>query len=182
MFDQVEARHLRLFFGLPLPGDLHEHLSQWQRTFPGTEGWSRPEGLHLTLAFLGQRPMESLPSLERIAATVAFRHRALALRTAALGSFSRAGSTRLLWLGLAPAPALEALAGDLRRTLQVAGEAMDTKPFHPHVTLARFRQAQPMAGFTAPPTQGFNVDSLTLFESGPQGCYTGLRSWYLQRV
>ena len=72
MFDQVEARLLRLFFGLPLPGDLHEHLSQWQRTFPGIEGWSRPEGLHLTLAFLGQRPMESLPSLERIAATVAF--------------------------------------------------------------------------------------------------------------
>jgi RNA 2',3'-cyclic 3'-phosphodiesterase len=182
MFDQVEAHPLRLFFGLPLPGGLQEHLRYWQRTFSGIEGWSRPESLHLTLAFLGQRSAESLPGLERIAATVTFRHGAFVLRTATLGSFSRAGSTRLLWLGLAPAPALADLAWDLRGTLQVAGEAMDTKPFHPHVTLGRFRQAQPMAGFTAPPTQCFYVDSLTLFESRPMGQYEPLRTWDLRWV
>jgi 2'-5' RNA ligase len=182
LFHQVEARQLRLFFGLPLPGALREHLDRWHRTHVGLEGWSKAEGLHLTLAFLGQRPVASLPGLEALAASVAARHGPLDLRTAALGSFTRLDTTRLLWLGLVPAPALAALAGDLGRTLQAAGEAMDTRPFHPHVTLARFRQAQPLARFTAPPPVAFPAEVLTLFESGPHGCYSGVRSWSLQRV
>jgi 2'-5' RNA ligase len=104
------------------------------------------------------------------------------LQTAALGSFSHHETTRLLWLGLAPAPALMALVNDLRESLHMANETFDTKPFHPHVTLARFRRAQPMAGFIAPPAQSFAVDGLTLFESSPQGSYTALRSWPLPRV
>ena len=178
----MEGRHLRLFFGLPLPLGLRENLDQWRRDHPGIEGWSRSEGLHLTLTFLGQRPAGSLPGLEGIATAIAHRHRAFALTTGALGSFSRSGTTRLLWLGLAPSPALAALAEDLRGNLLAANEAIDTKPFHPHVTLVRFRQAQPMAGFTDPPVQDFMADCLTLFESHPQGCYTAVRSWPLQRV
>ena len=178
----MEARPLRLFFGLPLPPDLRENLGQWRRNYPGIEGWCRTEGLHLTLAFLGQRPPGSLPGLEGIATASAHRHGAFALTTGALGSFSRSGTTRLLWLGLAPSPPLTALAEDLRRDLLAAGEAIDSKPFHPHVTLARFRQARPMAGFTDPSVQGFTADGLTLYESHPSGCYTGLRSWPLQRV
>jgi 2'-5' RNA ligase len=178
----MEGRHLRLFFGLPLPLDLRENLDQWRRNYPGIEGWSRSEGLHLTLAFLGQRSAESLPGLEGIATTIAQRHRVFALTTGALGSFSRSGTTRLLWLGLAPSPALGALAEDLRRSLLAAGEAIDTKPFHPHVTLIRFRQAQPTAVFTDPAVQSFAADCLTLFESHPQGSYTGLQGWHLQRV
>jgi 2'-5' RNA ligase len=182
MFDQMETGTLRLFFGLPLPAELREDLARWRENHPGLEGWCRTEGLHLTLAFLGQRPPGALPGLEGIATAVAGRHGTIALTTRALGSFSRMGTTRLLWLGLAPSPALAALAEDLRRNLLAAGEAIDTKPFHPHVTLARFRQARPMAGFTDPSVQDFTVDRLTLFESHPQGCYMGLRSWNLQRV
>jgi len=182
MFDQMETRTLRIFFGLPLPGDLRGDLARWRENYPGIEGWCRTEGLHLTLAFLGQRPVESLPGLESIATAVAGRHGGFSLTIGTLGSFSRSGTTRLLWLGLAPSPALEGLAEDLRRSLLATGEAIDTRPFHPHVTLARFRQARTMAEFTDPPIQGFTADCLTLFESHPQGCYTGLRSWRLQRV
>jgi 2'-5' RNA ligase len=178
----MEGRHLRLFFGLPLPLELRENLGRWRRNYPGIEGWSRSEGLHLTLAFLGQRSAESLPGLEGIATTIAQHHRAFALATGALGSFSCSGTTRLLWLGLAPSPALGALAEGLRRNLLAAGEAIDTKPFRPHVTLARFHQARPMAVFTDPAVQGFTADCLTLFESHPQGSYTGVQSRPLQRV
>ena len=100
MFDQMEAHPLRLFFGLPLPLGLRENLDQWRRNYPGIEGWSRNEGLHLTLAFLGQRPTGSLPGLAGIAAAIAHRHQDFALTTGGLGSFSRSGTTRLLWLGL----------------------------------------------------------------------------------
>jgi RNA 2',3'-cyclic 3'-phosphodiesterase len=182
MFDQMEARPLRLFFGLSLPLDLRASLAHWRRAYSEIEGWSKAEGLHLTLAFLGQRPLESLPGLEELSKSVAARHGAFELCTASLGTFSRFGTTRLLWLGLTPSPALAALAEDLRRTLLAGGETIDTKPFHPHLTLARFRQVQPMAGFADPMALRFTADRLTLFESRPQGCYTGLQSWPLQRV
>jgi 2'-5' RNA ligase len=161
---------------------LRENLARWRGTYSGIEGWSRAEGLNLTLAFLGQRPTGAVPSLEGIATVVAGRHGSLGLTPVGLGSFSRSGTTRLLWLGLAPSPALAALALDLRGSLLAAGETFGTKPFHPHVTLARFHHGRPLAEFTDPPLQGFTADSLTLFESHPQGCYTGLRSWPLQRV
>lgn len=178
----MEARRLRLFFGLPLPPEAQEVLGRWQRSFPGIEGWSRSEGLHFTLAFLGQRPAEALPDLERLAAAVAARHRAFDLNSTGLGTFSRGDSTRLLWLGLAPCRALEDLAADLRGALEGAGEAMDPKPFRAHLTLARFRQARRLAEFADPPPLRFPADRLVLFESQPQSRYTPLRAWHLRRV
>ncbi|MFN7958683.1 MAG: RNA 2',3'-cyclic phosphodiesterase [Holophagaceae bacterium] len=178
----MEARGLRLFFALPLPPVARVVLEDWRRELPPLGGWSASEGLHLTLAFLGQRPAEALPGLEALGATVAARHAAFDLDTTALGAFSGGAHTRLLWLGLAPAPALEALAGDLCGALAAAGEAFDPKPFRAHITLARFRQAQRLDAFRNPPPQRFPADRLVLFESRSQGRYTPLRDWNLRRV
>ena len=173
---------MRLFFALPLPPDVGEALGHWQREQAGIEGWSRPEGLHLTLAFLGVRAPEGLAVPEAAGAAVAARHRAFALRTTGLGGFPDGDRARVLWLGLAPCPALEALATDLRDTLSAAGEAFDAKPFRAHLTLARFRRARSVAAFTDPPPAAFAADRLVLFESAPRGCYTPLRAWHFREV
>jgi 2'-5' RNA ligase len=78
---------LRLFFALPLPPALQASLGRWQAGHPGIDSWSRPEGLPLTLAFLGERPAEGLSGLEALGAGVAGRHRAFPLATAGLGTF-----------------------------------------------------------------------------------------------
>jgi 2'-5' RNA ligase len=178
----VEGGGLRLFFALPLPAELREALDRWQRAQPGIRGWSRPEGLHLTLAFLGDRPVEALPTLLGLAAAVADRHGALGLRAAGLGGFPKLDPVRVLWLGLDPCPALETLAADLRGALTAAGEAFDLRPFHPHLTLARFRRARAMTAFAPPPPAAFTADRLVLFESRPGGGYTPLGTWNLRRV
>ncbi|GLH73105.1 hypothetical protein GETHLI_16070 [Geothrix limicola] len=182
MFHQVEGRGLRLFFALPLPEGLAAALEGWRQGYPGIEGWCASADLHLTLAFLGHRPPLILPGLEALGASVAARHRIFSLQTAALGSFSKHPTTRLLWLGLDPARALEALAEDLRRALLAAGESLDTRPFHPHLTLARFKQAQPFAAFADPPARAFAADRLVLFESRPRGHHTPLGTWPLRGV
>lgn len=173
---------MRLFFALPLPAGPGAALGRWQRMQAGVEGWSRPEGLHLTLAFLGVRAPEGLAPLDAAGAAVAARHRAFTLRTTGLGGFPGGDRARVLWLGVAPCPALEALTADLRGTLATAGEAFDSKPFRAHLTLARFRRARSVATLTDPPPAAFAADRLILFESAPRGCYTALRTWHFREV
>lgn len=205
---------LRLFFALPLPPAVRAALETWQGAHPEIDRWSQPEGLHLTLAFLGERPAEGLAALEALGASVAGRHRAFPLATAGLGTFPagvmpglgsdmawgseggrRAGlggrtvhpfmaspRARVLWLALAPSPALQALASDLRGALAAAGEAFDAKPFRAHLTLARLRRPRALAVFDAPPPAAFMADRLVLFQSEPQGSYTPLRAWNLRTV
>lgn len=182
MFHQMEVRSLRLFFGIPLPPEARGKLVHWQSGQTWAQDWSKSDGLHLTLAFLGQRPPDAWSPLEALAASLTQRHPGFALASSGLGSFSRGESTRLIWLGLRPSPPLEAFVADLRETLERAGEAFDPKPFYPHVTLARFRQARRLDEFTDPPVLHFPADRLVLFESHPHGCYTELRSWPLRTV
>jgi 2'-5' RNA ligase len=61
----VEGRErLRLFCALRLPDGVVRDLVAWQRnSFPEREGLRllRPEQLHVTLAFLGHRPVSDVP-------------------------------------------------------------------------------------------------------------------------
>lgn len=178
----MEVAPLRLFFGLPLPREAQEALDRWRPGQGFVEGWCRPAGLHLTLAFLGACPAESLPLLAEAAAGVAGRHAAFQLRTATLMGFPGGPTTRLLCLGLQPCAGLGALATDLRQALEARGQAYDVKPFRPHLTLARFRRARSVAAFTTPPPASFTAAHLVLFESRPPGQYTPLRTWALREV
>nr|WP_320131850.1 RNA 2',3'-cyclic phosphodiesterase [uncultured Holophaga sp.] len=131
---------MRLFFALPLPDALADHQRDL-RARAESRGiqarWPHPEGLHLTLAFLGEGPQEALPRLEALGHAVASCHAAFALRTGGLAGFPTASSSRILYLGIERNPSLEALAGALRRALLTQGTPFDAKPFRPHITLAR---------------------------------------------
>jgi len=161
---------------------LRESLGRWQAAQGLPLRWSHPEGLHLTLAFLGARPLAALPLLGSLGAAVAGRHPAFPLSTTRLGGFPEGRPARVLWLGLAPAPALTALASDLRAHLARADETFDAKAFRPHVTLARLPAPRSPDGFPSPEPTSWIAGELVLFESRPQGRYPPLRSWPLGQV
>jgi len=173
---------VRLFFGLPAPPELREALGRWQAAQGLPARWSHTEGLHLTLAFLGTRPTAARPGLEAIGAAVAAGHRPFTLRTTTLGTFPERRAPRVLWLGVTPAAALEALATDLRDRLTGAEEAFDAKPFRAHLTLARLQPPRLPLNLQPPDPAAWEVGQLALFESQPQGRYPVLRSWPLSRV
>lgn len=89
---------------------------------------SRPENLHMTLAFIGEvrSPAAALRAVE----SASFEP--FALRLSGNGRF---GS--LYWLGVDSGGRAEALAGELRAALKREGVPFDAKPFRAHVTLAR---------------------------------------------
>ncbi|HJW73637.1 MAG TPA: RNA 2',3'-cyclic phosphodiesterase [Geothrix sp.] len=174
------ALSLRLFLALPLSDEVRGALGRWQRDQGGSARvWCRPEGLHLTLAYLGARNPDALPGLDDLGRSLANRHGSFQLQTSGIGGFPSGKAARILWLGLEPCPALEALVADLRSALEAASEPFDPKPFRPHLTLARFRRPHPLEGLIPPAPLVIEADRLVLFESRPREGYVPLKSWRL---
>jgi 2'-5' RNA ligase len=100
--------------------------------------WVRLEGLHLTLRFLG-------PTLDdRVeAATQALRGATEArsgfdISIGGGGTFPPHGRPRALWLDVRDGEeGLVGLAGEIDRELTHGGWTLDSKPYRPHLTLAR---------------------------------------------
>ncbi len=132
----------RCFVAVPLSPSLRSDLASavdaWRREPPADAlRWTHVDGWHLTLAFLGSVPSESIGAVSRAIGNVAVAHRPIRVETGRLGAFHRAGSARTVWYGVAdPDGALAALASDLARELGLAV----AEPYRPHITLARSRQ------------------------------------------
>lgn len=159
---------LRLFWALPLPVELRDVLASWQRAAAVAGArWVASENLHLTLAFLGSRPAAELDAILAAGRDALSGHPPFVLRTSKLGTFPSPRSTRVLWLGLAPSPALSALAQDLRRTMAVHGCKTEPGPFVAHLTLARFKHPGPAPTLAEVPPSTFAAGEVHLFQSEP---------------
>jgi 2'-5' RNA ligase len=102
--------------------------------------WVRPEGIHLTLKFLGDVDREQLPEIERALCSACAPHAPLELRVGALGCFPNARRPRVLWVGVqAPGERLVHLQRDVERAIIPLGYPADRRGFHPHLTLGRVK-------------------------------------------
>jgi len=180
---------MRLFFAIELPADVREALGRL-RGEDTAYRWVDPSLLHVTLAFLGQQPEESLETLRRVGTATTSTSSAGLLRLGKAGSFGPPRAPRVLWIGLdGDVQALLALQARLATELRAAGFALEDRAFSPHITLARRREGArsgetlewPPA--TAPGNNAFSMDHLTLVESrlSPRGpSYTKLLEFALR--
>lgn len=138
-----DARLVRLFVAINLPEAVRRRLAVVQ-TAIAAQGfslrWARPEGIHLTLAFLGSTDASRIPAVEQAVAGAAARHDPFELGVRGLGCFPTGDRARprVLWAGLEGE--LQALAGlqrDVALALRQAGVQLEVRPFQPHATLGR---------------------------------------------
>jgi 2'-5' RNA ligase len=160
---------IRLFVGLELPQPVRQMLSFMQGGIPGAR-WTEEGNHHLTLAFIGE--VEE-PVAEDIDAVLADIHApAFDLIVAGVGQFDRNGQTKVVWAGVRANPALEHLQDKVHAALLQRRLPVETRKFHPHITLARLKAQAGQervlhyltdhALFAAPQ---FRVEHFTLFES-----------------
>ncbi|MGH8698259.1 MAG: RNA 2',3'-cyclic phosphodiesterase, partial [Burkholderiales bacterium] len=124
--------------------------------------WVQPEGIHLTLKFLGQTADDRAPELSRALARTAGGARPLAVALDGFGAFPDARRPRVLWAGVAGDPALELLQHRLEQEFAPLGYPMEARTFRPHITLARTtREARPAAFATL----GAVLDTLGFVET-----------------
>lgn len=173
---------LRLFVAVPLGAAIGaavaRAISTARLTAPSAK-WAAPEGVHLTLHFLGGVSSDRVPAIAAALARAAARHQPFAIEAAAAGIFGRASSPRVLWLGVGgDREALAALQRDVAAALAAIGFPSEDREFRPHLTLARARDAGGdarlaraagrLAAFDAGRTQVTQVE-LVQSHLGPRG-------------
>ena len=135
----------RLFTAILPPDVLVEELDHFlgpRRAAEPRLRWTRPEGWHLTTAFMGDAPDRSLERLAQNLATVAARTPAFRIRLGGGGAFPWVLETKVLWLGLTEGGGeLSALAERCRNAATGAGVRVDGARFLPHLTLGRANRA-----------------------------------------
>jgi RNA 2',3'-cyclic 3'-phosphodiesterase len=179
--------HVRAFVAIEIDRALHEAIGDLQaRLGPRLGGIRpvRPEGIHLTLRFLGDTSPTQVDALRlRLAAAAALCPPADS-RAAGLGTFPERGSPRALWLGLeVPPPVLE-LQHACERAARAAGFEKEERPFRAHLTLGRWRERAARPDLPPVDLGTTRLDTLALFRSDLQpggAVYTPLARFPLGR-
>ncbi len=167
---------MRLFFALWPDQAVRERLAHWSRELHAVCGGrpTRPENLHVTLAFLGGVEDARVAEVERAAAEVSPCAVSLVLDQPGYWKHNR-----IAWAGASAVPAeLEALVADLRGALTRSHIEFDSKGFVSHVTLLRHVR-EPKAMPALEPVK-WMLDGFSLMRSVtlPRGSrYEMLKSW-----
>jgi len=139
---------MRLFTAIELTGEARVAIDAEQKAIVSTLGgesrsirFVRSEHLHLTLVFIGEVPDDATKLVEAMSADIG--QRPFRLVFGGLGVFPANGAPRVLWLGVVDGlrQAID-LHAHVAAKLTGAGVAVDKRPFHPHLTLARWRDGR----------------------------------------
>ena len=99
-----------------------------------------PEAIHLTLKFLGDVPVPTIPEIASALKRVAEGVPPLTLALDRAGGFPSLERPRVLWVGLrGDLPTLQRLQGAVETALADLGFPREPRSFSPHLTLARVR-------------------------------------------
>jgi 2'-5' RNA ligase len=134
---------LRLFVAIELPGEVRSALDALQHELQ-RDGelarlrWVRPEGIHLTLKFLGAVPERMRADVEAGVAKAVVGVSPFELRLGKLGTFGTKRTPRVLWVDVAgDLETLARLQTQVEYEMAQLGFAPENRRFSPHLTLAR---------------------------------------------
>ena len=138
---------IRLFIAIELPVPIKQALiettAQLGRRLPeGIVRWVKPEQMHLTLRFLGDTAVSQLPVLQNQLIELGNQHTAFRLRLNGVGAFPNRQKPRVVWAGLAgELTILQEIQVALEEQVVASGWPGEQRPFHPHITLGRVKDA-----------------------------------------
>lgn len=135
---------MRLFVAIPLAAAVLHELSAISSRLKSREGglrWQSPESWHITLQFLGNT------SQEQYECVVAHLHKLhlppVSIRLGELGFFDHAG---VFLATVKLSPELLALQERVTAATEPCGFVAESRPFQPHITLARSKGRGPRQG------------------------------------
>ncbi len=189
----------RLFISVDLPPDFLEKLRSTQNQLKRTLAnyplrWTRPEGIHLTLKFLGDTDPARIDDIVTTLTQVVDSHPPFEISAGGLGCFPNPNKTSVLWIGVKDRDKrLQKLTASIDDATNSLGWQRERRPFSGHLTLARVQRyaknperrdlGQQLSTLGVPQDMGIiPVDEIHLVRSqlNPQGAiYTSLATLQL---
>jgi 2'-5' RNA ligase len=137
---------LRTFIAVNLDQEIKRALSQFVAELnsrsPERRGirWVRPEGMHLTLKFLGEIDEEKVPRIESLLKEISEKHGPFPLKIKGAGYFPPKSRTpRVLWVATEEVEDLKKLQSEIEEKMESLGFPRERRTFHPHLTLGRVK-------------------------------------------
>ena len=136
---------VRSFIAIELPDELKRGLTQLQARLkldkqPGVK-WVEPYSIHLTLKFLGSVPIDRIGDITGAIEEAAQGIPPFHLEVGNLGVFPNLRRVQVAWVGISgQLDKLGQLQQGIESNLARLGFAPESRPFTPHLTLARLRQ------------------------------------------
>jgi len=173
----------RLFFAIDLPQDVKEKIGPVAMSLRALGSHIKPvgrEGMHLTMLFLGEQPIDVLPDLMNIARCAVSPARPCSVALGPTGFFPRVSFLTLV----GEIETLVLVSRTLAEECRVFLEHPEDRPFKAHITIARHKQnirppeKAKIAGMFAPfEGMSWTCQELVLYKSDltPKGpIYTAL--------
>jgi 2'-5' RNA ligase len=135
---------VRSFIAIHLPADVRAELTSLEdklkaRRHPFVK-WVDPESMHLTLKFLGDVAVDSIPEIVRAMPRVAQMHSPFKLQVSGTGAFPNWQRPQVVWVGvMGELDRLNGLQKDLESALSPLGFPPESRSFSAHLTLGRLR-------------------------------------------
>lgn len=123
---------------LDIDEDLRNKIARFMdsvREFAPEARWVRPESLHVTIKFIGERSDEQVKQIQSSLRTI--EAAGIEINICGYGFFPAASAPRVFWIGIEagpPLPYLAAMVDEKLATIQIPKEA---HAYNPHLTLAR---------------------------------------------
>jgi 2'-5' RNA ligase len=137
---------VRTFIAIELDEELQTNLKRAQdrlqaRVAPRSVRWVRPDGIHLTLKFLGDTPTVKLEEIKAALVRAAAGIEAFTFTVEGVGCFPNLRQPRVVWLGLQePSGELRRLRDAVEAQVAPLGFPTERRAFNPHLTLGRVQR------------------------------------------
>jgi 2'-5' RNA ligase len=167
---------MRAFIAIEIPEEVKQELVKVQAQLKKTgldASWTRREGMHLTLKFLGEVMEQRIPDIMSVLQRALEGAGPLRLEVSGVGTFPNPKNARVVWTGL---------SGDIEKLMQYQsaieqamvhlGMEREERKFTPHLTLCRVKQIRfrdrwikTLEELKDISLSGFDVNSVSLMQS-----------------
>ena len=134
---------LRTFIAVELDRGIRNALGRIQERFkrqmpPGSVRWVAPQGIHLTLKFLGDTPAAKLPDIEATLRRACAEFQPFEFTVEGRGCFPNTRRPRVVWVAVRDkGQMLARLNAAVEREVSPLGFPTEDRAFSPHLTLGR---------------------------------------------
>src|SRR5215813_7211782 len=129
---------MRIFVALDIDEALRHRIAKSiadLRPYASDARWVKPESLHITLKFIGEKPDAFVANIEQ--ALGAMKIATFTISFGGTGFFPTRKAARVFWIGISAEAGLAQLATGIEETLATEGIPKQKRAFSPHLTLAR---------------------------------------------